>query len=430
MSWSTSGSGLSQRKTQNPKILQAWLFEGIDGWHHAIMERLSTLFVLLLGVGILSSTVNAQTVGSLGDRRRCTTEGGEAIAAQLAAYQRDCLTPGKFVRFHPHDNIILNSNRVHPYLQTSARDAIWEVADAGTVLRVSSAFRPISDQYLLWRSLGGPNACIDAARPGGSRHQSGRAVDLSNAGQVVTAMQSRNCIRLVGDPPHYDCPGENLGADSVRAFQALWNRNNPNDPIDEDGAWGPQTEARLRQTPASGFQSADCQPTQCEPACENGELVNADCSRTSCGVLGECSTATGTPVCASVFCIDNGQPTPGNVCAPNGSALVTCNADGTAGETIQCDCVDEGGARCDGEVLDAGTTMDASVMDASPLPRDSDVPWIDGRVLDASEDGSDGGDGTIEAGCGCRVTPKSTSPWFGFMLFCAMVAVRRTQRRH
>jgi 3D (Asp-Asp-Asp) domain-containing protein len=39
----------------------------------------------------------------------------------------------------------------------------------------------------------------------------------------------------------------------VKAFQRLWNRNNPSDLIEEDGIWGPMTEARMKKSPAAGF---------------------------------------------------------------------------------------------------------------------------------------------------------------------------------
>jgi hypothetical protein len=42
------------------------------------------------------------------------------------------------------------------------------------------------------------------------------------------------------------------GAD-VLAFQRLWNRNAPDDPITEDGSYGPMTEARVMRAPAEGF---------------------------------------------------------------------------------------------------------------------------------------------------------------------------------
>ena len=43
------------------------------------------------------------------------------------------------------------------------------------------------------------------------------------------------------------------------AFQRLWNRNNPGAKISEDGAYGPQTESKLRQSPSTGFaKGAGC----------------------------------------------------------------------------------------------------------------------------------------------------------------------------
>src|SRR6185437_6175944 len=39
----------------------------------------------------------------------------------------------------------------------------------------------------------------------------------------------------------------------IKAFQVLWNANNPNDTIAADGAYGPATEARLQKSPAAGF---------------------------------------------------------------------------------------------------------------------------------------------------------------------------------
>ena len=39
----------------------------------------------------------------------------------------------------------------------------------------------------------------------------------------------------------------------VKAFQRLWNRNHPEDVISVDGAYGPQTEARMKLSPAAGF---------------------------------------------------------------------------------------------------------------------------------------------------------------------------------
>jgi uncharacterized protein (TIGR03382 family) len=57
-----------------------------------------------------------------------------------------------------------------------------------------------------------------------------------------------------GDPVHFDNTRspDNRGQD-VRAFQRLWNRNHPGDKISVDGSYGPQTAARLKKSPATGF---------------------------------------------------------------------------------------------------------------------------------------------------------------------------------
>jgi Synergist-CTERM protein sorting domain-containing protein len=67
---------------------------------------------------------------------------------------------------------------------------------------------------------------------------------------------------VAGDPVHFDhlASADIRGKDTL-AFQRLWNRNHPGDKIAEDGAYGPQTEARLVQSPATGFAvGASCTP--------------------------------------------------------------------------------------------------------------------------------------------------------------------------
>ena len=40
---------------------------------------------------------------------------------------------------------------------------------------------------------------------------------------------------------------------NVEAFQRLWNRNNPDDRIEEDGLYGPATADRIARSPSGGF---------------------------------------------------------------------------------------------------------------------------------------------------------------------------------
>jgi hypothetical protein len=74
---------------------------------------------------------------------------------------------------------------------------------------------------------------------------------------------------VAGDPVHFDhtASADNRGLDT-KAFQVLWNRNHPADTIAEDGAYGPQTEARLKQAPATGFAIG--------PSCTNNHALVAD----------------------------------------------------------------------------------------------------------------------------------------------------------
>ncbi len=211
-------------------------------------------FALLLACAVIFPTVGeAQTLSSVAGRGACSTAGAEGISRQLAEAQM-CIRPGAFVRFAPHPGISLSSSRVHPFAQASARDALHRAAARGTIT-VNSAFRPISDQYVLYHSGG----CGLAARPGRSNHQSGRAVDVGNYSSVRSALEAQGC-RWFGssDRVHFDCPGSDQRADSIRAFQRLWNVNNPGDRISEDGAYGPQTESRLGRAPAGGFARGAC----------------------------------------------------------------------------------------------------------------------------------------------------------------------------
>ena len=74
---------------------------------------------------------------------------------------------------------------------------------------------------------------------------------------------------------HFDYTGPGAvdyrGVD-VLAFQQLWNLNHPEAPIDEDGDYGPQTESRLKKSPAKGFAVG--------PICDTGDTWDADQDQT------------------------------------------------------------------------------------------------------------------------------------------------------
>lgn len=236
------------------------------------MRRPIALTLTLLAA---SSAASAQTVASVAARRECSTAGVVGISRQLVDTQL-CMFPGAFVNAAPRAGINLSSSRLFTLAQASTRDALWAAART-TPLTINSMFRTLADQYVLYHS----GACGLAATPGTSNHQTGTAVDLANWSAAMRAMTSAGCRHPYPgrDDVHFDCPGGDRRADSVRAFQRLWNVNNPGDRIAEDGDYGPMTASRTGRSPAGGFARNGCaEPPPPTPAWA-ATLVTVSCPR-------------------------------------------------------------------------------------------------------------------------------------------------------
>jgi hypothetical protein len=195
----------------------------------------------------------------------CTTTSVKGLSQQLVD-EIDCLKPGTLTSIATIKNTSIGS-AVFPYLQTPAASALAKtVAARGTTLTINSALRTLPQQYLLYEwYLQGRCGIGLAASPGNSNHESGLAVDVEdNAGW--NSYFSAHGWKWFGsaDPVHFDyvAGGIDLRSLSVLAFQKLWNENNPNDPIAEDGSYGPDTEKRLVKSPVGGFsKGATCTQT-------------------------------------------------------------------------------------------------------------------------------------------------------------------------
>ena len=186
----------------------------------------------------------------------CETAVVLALSRQIAD-EVNCLMPGQLVTFDETAEIEFTGSAVLPYVSAAARDDLYAAtAGAGMTLRVTSAFRTVVQQYLLyrWFQLGRCNIPA-AAVPGNSNHESGRALDVSNYNAWISRLGQHGWSHNVpGDPVHFEhlSSPDIRGAD-VLAFQRLWNRNAPDDQISEDGAYGPDTRARIERAPAEGF---------------------------------------------------------------------------------------------------------------------------------------------------------------------------------
>ena len=187
----------------------------------------------------------------------CTTTSVKGLSEQIVD-EMNCMKPGSFDRI---DNIAKASlgSAVFPFLQTPAKKSLAAaIAARGTTMSINSAFRTVAQQYLLYAWYKGGRCGIGlAATPGTSNHEQGLAVDIEDNGGWNSYMTKQG-FRWLGSsvPVHFDYVGggavSQAGFD-VEAFQRLWNRNHPNDAIAVDGAYGPDTEKRLVQSPVGGF---------------------------------------------------------------------------------------------------------------------------------------------------------------------------------
>ncbi len=207
-------------------------------------------------VGQVSSPLAASDPVSKAIAESCTTADVKGLSLQLIE-ELNCLKPNTMGRIDNLKNVELGPAAL-PFLQSSVADGLVKVVAArGTKLHINSSLRSLPQQFLLYQwYLGGRCGIKLAARPGSSNHESGRAVDVDeNAAWRSAFLNNGWKWQGAGDPVHYELlsGGVDIRGLSVQAFQRLWNRNHPDDKIAEDGAYGGQTEARIKQAPIGGF---------------------------------------------------------------------------------------------------------------------------------------------------------------------------------
>jgi D-alanyl-D-alanine carboxypeptidase len=209
---------------------------------------------------VTQSLKPTDTVGAAVAAEGCDTSVVKALSVQIIQ-EIDCLRPATFSKIDKIPNVSLSASvAALPYIQTPALGPLTAAAKTrNTPMSINSALRSLAQQYLLyswWKRPGNPCGYQVVAVPGTSNHESGLAVDINDSAGWRTALSNRGFRWLgAGDVPHYDYidGGVKLSGLSVKAFQRLWNRNNPQDKIDEDGVYGDNTGARLAKTPIGGF---------------------------------------------------------------------------------------------------------------------------------------------------------------------------------
>lgn len=181
------------------------------------------------------------------------------------------IAPNSLVDFTDIEGVVAVGDKNNPFLQAAAKNSLKVAvterrkAEGNAVkLIVNSAYRTVAQQYLLnlqFQQV--PNRCgIQAvAPPGLSNHESGLALDIQDHIGWEPYLERHSYVWLgPGDKPHFDysffaATRDDIGTLGIRAFQILWNTYNPRAQIKVDGDFGPQTAARLRESPAEGFNN-------------------------------------------------------------------------------------------------------------------------------------------------------------------------------
>lgn len=189
----------------------------------------------------------------------CSTKSVRGLSRQIVDAV-NYLVPGALAPVPDKPNLS-KSDTTFAFLQTVARDQLTAALDAHPemTMGVNSMLRTVAQQYLLyaWRRAGACGISL-AAAPGESNHENGLAFDTNDYSAWRSALEAQDFEWLgSSDAVHFEYAGagiKDLSGEDVLAFQKLWNLNYPSDRIEEDGAYGSQTEARLEQSPASGFE--------------------------------------------------------------------------------------------------------------------------------------------------------------------------------
>jgi N-acetylmuramoyl-L-alanine amidase len=176
--------------------------------------------------------------------------------SQQLIYQINLIVPNALVSFD--DLNVELGNAAFPFVPPAGKEALRKaIAKRGETLVVNSAYRTLAQQVLLYNNR--PNNRNPVAAPGTSNHQSGLALDIEDRDGWEPFLSPLGWEPLDGDPPHVDYRGagaRDLRQTTILAFQKLWNKNHPNNQLDEDGEFGPNTEAALNKSPSVGFDIA------------------------------------------------------------------------------------------------------------------------------------------------------------------------------
>lgn len=195
-------------------------------------------------------------MGLVRDVTTCSTSVVSELDRQLIA-QINLIVPNVLVSYI--DLSVDIGEPVWPLLQPPAKAALAKaIRDRGIKMVVNSGYRTIAQQLILFNHAQRKRCGISiAALPGLSNHQSGLALDVEDAAGWEPYLERHGWRRLMPqDPVHFDYLGsgtKDIRGTAVKAFQQLWNLNNPTRRLTVDGSYGPQSQRALNESPVEGF---------------------------------------------------------------------------------------------------------------------------------------------------------------------------------
>lgn len=194
----------------------------------------------------------------------CSTAGLRGLDDQIVEILLEAVNTENetnLVRCDDIELLQIVGNSTIPLLQPEARASLERaIEQVGRRLKLVHAYRTVAQQFVLreWKNRG--KCGITAARtPGTSDHERAIAIDIQNIDVWKTALINNEWAWAgPGDRGHFSFRGAGVSpkvlTESVKSFQKLWNRNNPDDPIEEDGIYGDiETGPRLLLSPTEGF---------------------------------------------------------------------------------------------------------------------------------------------------------------------------------
>ncbi len=280
----------------------------------------------------------------------------------------------RWLEFYPACENVGCVNPYGPQPQALRPEVLVALDEAGTsvndFITITAGYRDVAMQYYSRWYKENCSSSFNAAIPGNSNHQGGRAIDVRYYDYWRSILLSHGFEHPIPtDEPHFELLGDEtfraesdaLKQLSLVAFQRLWNRNNPGDMIDTDGVYGPTTKDRLGNSPVDGFELGGCDPGTGGDTTDTGP---ADTGATDTGPADAGVADTGLADTGSIDVIDD-----------VGEDLVTADT-ALAADTSDTQTPDAASPDTLGD--------DTAVIDTDPATRDATQGDIEGP--DSSDD--------------------------------------------